>query len=822
MNFRLLLCVILGLAAAKPAKALERLEPATGCYIGMLIADEDDIPRLSKRLGLTPAAVSRFYGFPLTPSQRQSLIAFLDDVRTHGGIAVLTLEPFDGLNAVTAVQCNDLADLCAQYEAQGIGGIMIRFAHEMNGNWYAWGQQPTLYRQTFQLLAGAIHSRTIRTAMLWSPNNGIGYPFGTGTYSPASGAPNFIELDTDHDGVLTQTDDMFGPFYPGDAAVDWVGLSVYHWGVNYPWLENEPAVPGEFAGVINATGPGSPANYSRWFYPRFCSDGVHNKPLVIAETSAFYNTEQPGANELAMKQAWFRQLYNISGAGADGPDVAVTFPKMKCVNWFDHYKRESEAQNQLIDWRASANPLVRSAFVSAVRTLRNSQPYFLTAQEFNATQTTNNLVAVDVPSILPLNGNVATILKVNAQVACDLEIDLLDQNYVFKGGTRITVAAGASTVSTSFALNQTLSDGGQYRWSIFLVSPGGSYLNALAWYSGPDPVARAATPFVVIESAPASVPANQSIKARVKFVASAEAALKITLFNANHDIRGGGTVSVKRGDGILDLTANQIAGNPVGTYSLQCTLSTPAANPQFVVAQTAEFPMQIATAPPTDLAVLAVEPDVVPLGEVFRFVVSYAATAARDLRLELSNSVGAIVATAVQPVSAGAASIDMTISYALATPGTYTARIHVVPPGGPSAQAIASSSVQTVQVVSAGYSAWLLTRWGVILGNDPISPVLDPDGDGTANGSEYVALTDPRNPASVLRTSLSRAGNQLTVSWPSTAGRNYQLFSRPILSSGSWQSVNSIQLGTGAMMAYVFDLTSAGAAKYYRVEATVP
>ena len=326
----------------------------------------------------------------------------------------------------------------------------------------------------------------------------------------------------------------------------------------------------------------------------------------------------------------------------------------------------------------------------------------------------------------------------------------------------------------------------------------------------------------MIESAPASTPANQAIKARVKFVAAADAALKLTLFNASHDVRGGGTVSVKRGDGILDLTASQLAGNPAGAYSLQCTLSIPAANPQFVVAQTAELPIQIAATPPSDSAALTVEPDVVPLGEVFRFVVSYAATTARDLRLELSNSVGSIVATAVQPVSAGAASIDMTISYALATSGAYTARVHVVPPGGTSAQAIASSSVQSVQVVSVDYSAWLLTRWGVILGNDPTSPVLDPDGDGTANGSEYVALTDPRNPASVLRTSLSRAGNQLTVNWPSVAGRNYQLFSRSILTSGSWLPVNSIQSGTGATMGHAVNLTSEGAAKYYRVQVTVP
>ena len=121
-------------------KALERLEPASGCYIGMLLGEDDSPNSLSTKLGLTPAAFSRFYSFPLDASARQNVSDFFDQVRASGGIAVLTLEPFNGLSAVTAANCNDFADLCALKETQGIGGIMVRFAHEMNGNWYAWGQ----------------------------------------------------------------------------------------------------------------------------------------------------------------------------------------------------------------------------------------------------------------------------------------------------------------------------------------------------------------------------------------------------------------------------------------------------------------------------------------------------------------------------------------------------------------------------------------------------------------------------------------------------------------------------------------------------------
>ena len=96
-SLRNYLCALgAGFIGALPVQALERLEPESGCYIGMLMADDDSIPRLGTRLGFTPAAFSRFYGFPLTPSTRQSLLAFLDEVRNNGGIAVLTIEPFGG------------------------------------------------------------------------------------------------------------------------------------------------------------------------------------------------------------------------------------------------------------------------------------------------------------------------------------------------------------------------------------------------------------------------------------------------------------------------------------------------------------------------------------------------------------------------------------------------------------------------------------------------------------------------------------------------------------------------------------------------------
>ena len=50
--------------------------------------------------------------------------------------------------------------------------------------------------------------------------------------------------------AFTGRDDPYAPYWPGADAVDWVGMSLYHWGSAHPWGENEVPEPGKFAGWI--------------------------------------------------------------------------------------------------------------------------------------------------------------------------------------------------------------------------------------------------------------------------------------------------------------------------------------------------------------------------------------------------------------------------------------------------------------------------------------------------------------------------------------------------------------------------------------------
>jgi hypothetical protein len=370
IQWAILLVAILPLCSS----ALERLEPSDGCYLGFTLQTGDTISNLSSRLGITPALYGRYFMFPFPESNAISVNEFLNEALGFGAIAMLTVEPWAGLENVTENDCLALAMLCAAFESRGITGIFIRFAHEMNGNWYPWGQQPALFKQRFRLLAEFIRKYTTRTALLWAPNHGLGYPFGTPI--PKRDSVDFVALDTDRDGLVTQQDDMYEPFYPGDDAVDWVGLSLYHWG--NPWLENAPPPANAFVRAISGMYGAPTPN----FYSRYCAGPIRRKPMAIPETAAFYNTERLGSTELDVKQGWWQQVFN-SGSVTQSTDVATYFPEVKFIGWFDELKREGVADNNWIDWRVSADPIIRSSFVTFLRALRTQHrpPHYLTAME---------------------------------------------------------------------------------------------------------------------------------------------------------------------------------------------------------------------------------------------------------------------------------------------------------------------------------------------------------------------------------------------------------------------------------------------------------
>ncbi|OOB90919.1 hypothetical protein B0T42_09035 [Rathayibacter sp. VKM Ac-2630] len=312
----------------------------------------ETLKQYSAALGERPSVAVAFADLPLSAGEREEVHEAAEQLRVNGGTLLLTLESIGGLAAVTDDVAADIADLAASVNERGVP-VIVRFAHEMNGSWYAWGQQPAAYIETFRRVAAAVHADAPGTAMMWAPNSAEGYPFTGGASAAQPGTPDFALLDTTGDGVLTLDDDPYAPYYPGDDAVDWVGMSLYHWGSAHPWGENELPEPGKFAAQLTGTYSGAAGDETAApdFYQTY---GVeHGKPVAIPETAALVVPRGDPAGELAIKQAWWRQVLS--------EDVATRFPNIRMINWFEWDKFEPEVQDE-VHWSVLDDDETRRAF----------------------------------------------------------------------------------------------------------------------------------------------------------------------------------------------------------------------------------------------------------------------------------------------------------------------------------------------------------------------------------------------------------------------------------------------------------------------------
>jgi beta-mannanase len=149
--------------------------------------------------------------------------SFLNDLRSHypGTVPMVNWEPLDPSNQYDCVNWtldniingdHDLYIHTWATAAKAYGGrVILRFAHEMNGEWFPWGNGRctntpakfvSAWRHVWDIFKG---EGATNVKFLWSP------------YGP-----------------------WIAPFYPGNSYVDYVGLTAFNWGPrgsnnNQPW-----------------------------------------------------------------------------------------------------------------------------------------------------------------------------------------------------------------------------------------------------------------------------------------------------------------------------------------------------------------------------------------------------------------------------------------------------------------------------------------------------------------------------------------------------------------------------------------------------------
>ena len=284
-------------APAVPVQAdAPAFPPAGRKFIGVMTNggayDFTDLDAFSRAVGYHPSV----YEFGQGWAVNQFSASAIDAVARQGMLPLISWEPWDyrketpGADQQSDQPAYSLSTIIdGRYDryirswAEGVRGlgypIALRFAHEMNGNWYPWGvfangNEPSQYVQAWR------HVHDIFTAVgatnviwVWSPN------------------------------IIWNTFTDFASLYPGNGYVDWIGLSGYY------------GTPGKL----------SYESFNEVFGPTIADLRTFtSKPLVITET---------GATNVSGEMApWITQMFEELPEHTDIIGV-IWFEAVNVIDW---------------------------------------------------------------------------------------------------------------------------------------------------------------------------------------------------------------------------------------------------------------------------------------------------------------------------------------------------------------------------------------------------------------------------------------------------------------------------------------------------------
>lgn len=331
---------------------------AKGRYFGPeLDWSADNARAYADRTGITPSFFSRPVAYPLDAEAERDLADLARQDAPLGALAVVTLEPSRPLEELTTADAELLADTLARIGDEFRTSFFLRFAPEMNGTWHSWGQQPDAYVDAFRAVAGAVHGRVPGAALVWAPSYAAGYPF-TEAYGAVEGleAGSVTALDTNGNGLIDGGDDPYAPYYPGDDVVDWVGLSMYHFGSYEQGPTTSADGTREYSGAIETSVLPEPDKFADQLagtygiapgaptidFAKVYAAGKDKRFLV--QTAALFDPEDAdSAPEADIKAAWLDQLFD--------PTIAAEYPELGMVAWLEASRPEPEAEGHVVDWR---------------------------------------------------------------------------------------------------------------------------------------------------------------------------------------------------------------------------------------------------------------------------------------------------------------------------------------------------------------------------------------------------------------------------------------------------------------------------------------
>ncbi len=266
---------------------------ALGAFAPSLPWSFRDIDSFSTLVGQKPGVIHWFQDWAM-----EFDTSYMDAAVSRGGMPLVTWEPWRlgggtgqsayALKRIIKGKHDTYIRQWAEAAASWGKPFLLRFAHEMNGDWTSWspgvnGNTSTQFISAWKRVHNIFRKKGASNARwVWSP---------VAHYEGAT---------------------PFGSVYPGNAYVDWVGLSGYNWGDTRDWSRWQ--------------------SFSEIFGESYdIAGGITSKPVIVSEIAS---TESGGD-----KAAWIRKTFL--------EEIPDKFPRIKAVVWFDANKEN--------DWRVNSS-----------------------------------------------------------------------------------------------------------------------------------------------------------------------------------------------------------------------------------------------------------------------------------------------------------------------------------------------------------------------------------------------------------------------------------------------------------------------------------
>jgi len=171
----------------------------------------------------------------------------------------------------------DLRRAAGEAKAMPFSEIMIRFGHEMNGDWYGWSGNPSAFVAAWRHVVSLFRAEGVSNVKwVWSANVDNGsYPFRA--------------------------------YFPGDEWVDYTGLDGYNWGTAGVGVNRWESLAQVFS-----------SSYSQL-------TEISSKPVIVTEVSS----SEVGGD----KAAWIREGFLKT--------IPQSFPRIGAVIWYDRNQEEN-------------------------------------------------------------------------------------------------------------------------------------------------------------------------------------------------------------------------------------------------------------------------------------------------------------------------------------------------------------------------------------------------------------------------------------------------------------------------------------------------